>query len=861
MEQSKLSAESPYKEISARWDPDEACLPVIDEAPVFHPTAEEFEDTLGYIAKIRPLAEPHGICRIVPPPCWTPSCPLKEKDIWENAKFPTRIQQIDLLQNREPMRKKSRGRKRKRRKNTKMAMCRRLANPDSEVNAASESDEKFGFQSGPDFTLRDFQRYAAFFKERYFGKKDIKEDGQISDNKYQKRWQPSVKEIEGEYWRIIEQPTDEVEVYYGADLESGALGSGFPKADSLTKSDLDEYTLSGWNLNNIPRLPGSVLCFEGSDISGVLVPWLYVGMCFSSFCWHVEDHHLYSLNYLHWGDPKVWYGVPGNHATSLEGAMRKHMPDLFEEQPNLLNELVTQLSPSILKSEGVPIFRTVQHSGEFVITFPRAYHAGFNCGFNCAEAVNVAPVDWLLHGQNAVELYSQQCRKTSLSHDKLLLGSAQEAIQALAEVLLEGKETQKNLKWKSVCGKDGVLTNAVKTRIKIEEERIQRLQTPIKLVKMDINFDLDKERECFACFYDLHLSASGCQCSVDKYSCLRHSNSFCSCGYDERFVLFRYPIEELKELVRALEGGLEAIKSWLMKLRFGCSESQKEQDDVVLDSEENVSDRVLPNSECKTEAVDMDSFNKSTSLTSESFLIQKFAASVEPVSLGSIVLGKLWCSKHKIYPKGFKSRVKFFSMLNPSTICSYVSEVLDGGLIGPLFKVSMEEHPSESFMNMSAEKCWESVLERVNREIIRRRSLGELELPPLELLQGINGLQMFGFLSPSIIQGIEALDPSHQCGEYWNRKELISSVSSSSTSDDVKLVRGSSSSLSDENDDKLIGEKCDSFEGTILVLKGLLKKANLDELITMQKLLGSNAESTQWRVEIAALIEEIQKSL
>ncbi|XP_028797975.1 lysine-specific demethylase JMJ18-like [Neltuma alba] len=1028
MEQSKLSAESPYKEISARWDPDEACLPVIDEAPVFHPTAEEFEDTLGYIAKIRPLAEPHGICRIVPPPCWTPSCPLKEKDIWENAKFPTRIQQIDLLQNREPMRKKSRGRKRKRRKNTKMAMCRRLANPDSEVNAASESDEKFGFQSGPDFTLRDFQRYAAFFKECYFGKKDIKEDGQISDNQYQKRWEPSVKEIEGEYWRIIEQPTDEVEVYYGADLESGALGSGFPKADSLTKSDLDEYTLSGWNLNNIPRLPGSVLCFEGSDISGVLVPWLYVGMCFSSFCWHVEDHHLYSLNYLHWGDPKVWYGVPGNHATSLEGAMRKHMPDLFEEQPNLLNELVTQLSPSILKSDGVPIFRTVQHSGEFVITFPRAYHAGFNCGFNCAEAVNVAPVDWLLHGQNAVELYSKQCRKTSLSHDKLLLGSAQEAIQALAEVLLEGKETPKNLKWKSVCGKDGVLTNAVKTRIKIEEERIQRLQTPIKLVKMDIKFDLDKERECFACFYDLHLSAAGCQCSVDKYSCLRHSNSFCSCGYDERFVLFRYPIEELKELVRALEGGLEAIKVWANRTsgmvsvdardvclgkphvdrdmcktkinevesssscprikksklnddphshvsselvqsdsqvesapqqnivdshngnvnvkslvmaneakvswnccvglnlnvmsdqnesdimhiadrksnkgigcveKFGCSESQKEQDDVVLDSEENVSDRfspvkkhypsrsrghrtsskfdggqmpgddllmhqgmrVLPNSECKTEAVDMDSFNKSTSLTSESFLIQKFAASVEPVSLGSIVLGKLWCSKHKIYPKGFKSRVKFFSMLNPSTICSYVSEVLDGGLIGPLFKVSIEEHPSESFMNMSAEKCWESVLERVNSEIIRRRSLGELELPPLELLQGINGLQMFGFLSPSIIQGIEALDPSHQCGEYWNRKELVSSVSSSSTSDDVKLVRGSSSSLSDENDDKLIGEKCDSFEGTKLVLEGLLKKASLDELITMQKLLGSSAESTQWRVEIAALIEEIQKSL
>ena len=37
------------------------------------------------------------------------------------------------------------------------------------------------------------------------------------------------------------------------------------------------YTRSGWNLNNIAKLPGSVLSFEESEISGVVVPWLYVG--------------------------------------------------------------------------------------------------------------------------------------------------------------------------------------------------------------------------------------------------------------------------------------------------------------------------------------------------------------------------------------------------------------------------------------------------------------------------------------------------------------------------------------------------------------------------------------------------------
>jgi hypothetical protein len=62
------------------------------------------------------------------------------------------------------------------------------------------------------------------------------------------------------------------------------FGSGFHKANSQPIVS-DKYVLSGWNLNNLPRLPGSILSFEKEEISGVVVPWLYVGMCFSSFCW------------------------------------------------------------------------------------------------------------------------------------------------------------------------------------------------------------------------------------------------------------------------------------------------------------------------------------------------------------------------------------------------------------------------------------------------------------------------------------------------------------------------------------------------------------------------------------------------
>lgn len=38
------------------------------ECPVFEPSWEEFKDPLGYIAKIRPIAEKSGICKIRPPP-------------------------------------------------------------------------------------------------------------------------------------------------------------------------------------------------------------------------------------------------------------------------------------------------------------------------------------------------------------------------------------------------------------------------------------------------------------------------------------------------------------------------------------------------------------------------------------------------------------------------------------------------------------------------------------------------------------------------------------------------------------------------------------------------------------------------
>lgn len=123
---------------------------------------------------------------------------------------------------------------------------------------------------------------------------------------------------------------------------------------------------------------------------------------------------------------------------------------------------VTQISPSKLRSEGIPVYRCVQNRMEFILTFPGAYHSEFSCGFNCSEAVCFAPLDWLPHGQIAVELYSDYCQKTSISHDMLLLRAATGAVRAQWEFVTSKTTASVDELWRSGCRLDGILTKALK---------------------------------------------------------------------------------------------------------------------------------------------------------------------------------------------------------------------------------------------------------------------------------------------------------------------------------------------------------------------------------------------------------------
>jgi len=276
-------------------------LKTLPVAPEYHPTIQEFQDPIAYIFKIEKEASKYGICKIVPP-----LPPQSKKSVITNLNrslstqnpssaptFSTRQQQIGF--------------------------CPRKQRP----------IQKSVWQSGENYTLQQFETKAKNFEKNYF------------KNRAKKTLSPL--EVETVYWKANGDRPFSVE--YANDMAGSAFvpmkekktgevvsgsGSGGAGAGAATVGD------SAWNMRGVARANGSLLRFMKEDIPGVTSPMVYVAMMFSWFAWHVEDHDLHSLNYLHLGAGKTWYGVPRDAAAAFEEVIRVHG---FGEEINPLGEL------------------------------------------------------------------------------------------------------------------------------------------------------------------------------------------------------------------------------------------------------------------------------------------------------------------------------------------------------------------------------------------------------------------------------------------------------------------------------------------------------------------------------------------
>ncbi|EED77799.1 predicted protein [Postia placenta Mad-698-R] len=508
----------------------------LTDCPVFRPTLEQFKDPLAYIKSISEKAKAYGMCKIVPPLGWEcPSSPTLSK-IMERHLSGFHMFCLDP-----PLTTIPKG----------QWFCH---------TCLCGTGADFGFDEGEEHSLSSFQARDLEFRRQWFKRhppagRQGNDDGDVKMAAPLDPDDPRINvfddvvvtetDVENEFWRLVQSQHETVEVEYGADVHSTTHGrvlhSGMP---TLETHPLESSSKDPWNLNNIPILPDSLLRYIKSDISGMTVPWTYVGMVFSTFCWHNEDHYTYSINYMHWGETKTWYSIPGADADKFEAAIRREAPDLFEVQPDLLFQLVTLMNPNRIRDAGVDVYACNQRAGEFVITFPKAYHAGFNHGLNFNEAVNFALPDWLPFDLDCVRRYQEHRKLPVFSHDELLITITQQN-QSIQTALWLNDNLQEMM---------------------VRERRIRDKARSLGLKDRPEKTDRPEDQyQCSFCKVFCYLSQITCDCTT-KVVCVDHIDELCKCPMTNRYLRLRFDDTEIQDIQMKVSDRAAIPSTWRAKL-------------------------------------------------------------------------------------------------------------------------------------------------------------------------------------------------------------------------------------------------------------------------------------------------------
>ncbi|KAH9317823.1 hypothetical protein KI387_019592, partial [Taxus chinensis] len=246
------------------------------------------------------------------------------------------------------------------------------------------------------------------------------------------------------------------------------------------------------------------------------------------------------INYHHCGASKTWYGVPGHAASDFENVVVEHvygaemaMREGVDAAFSLLIGKTTMFPPKLLSDHGVPVYKAVQEPGEFVITFPQAYHAGFSHGFNCGEAVNFALVDWFTFGAAACKCYENLNRVQILPHEQLL---CKEAMLLANRRLCSGDRSQHSMK------------TAFVRLIRLQHQFCWLLKKQEVHVFNSLGYD--NNVLCSVCNHWCYVAFGICQSNMHTV-CLNHAMK-CGCGGNPTIYL-RDDFSEMEAVAQKFE--------------------------------------------------------------------------------------------------------------------------------------------------------------------------------------------------------------------------------------------------------------------------------------------------------------------
>ncbi|KAK3603867.1 hypothetical protein CHS0354_042875 [Potamilus streckersoni] len=427
----------------------------IISCPVFYPTEEEFRDPFGYIQSIQATAEHYGMCKIVPPNSWK-----MESKVNEEVRFTSQIQYIHKLHHRwGPAAIKIECIKRRfEAASSEKFQLPHIGGTELDLVRLHKVIRSFGGvqnviekkkwvrvadtlkipRQSQDRVTKLYDAYCKYlvpFDTLTQEEVQKLEQSVIADRMKQEKSktlsetctsrgrsqtmgafsrtarniqimygsdvQASPEQIEVDYWKLVEERTSHIAVQC-CKLDTSIYSSMFP-----IKRD-NPYSRHPWNLHNFVQVRSNLLHHLGL-VADVTVPTLHVKMLYSTDCWSADNHYLPYIQYHHQGSDLIWYAVPEKEEDQFKSALREEVGSLLRNGGKWLPMDSVMVPPKLLLDKNVSLSRCVQHAGEFVVVFSKAYTANFSCGLALSESINFATQDWIPHGfQAALDLCASQ---------------------------------------------------------------------------------------------------------------------------------------------------------------------------------------------------------------------------------------------------------------------------------------------------------------------------------------------------------------------------------------------------------------------------------------------------------------------